>query len=205
MTAEHVIAILLFTTVASATPGPNNLMLLSSGINYGFCRTIPHMMGICIGFTFLLSVAGLGLVQMFEACPAVYEFLKIASAAYLLYLSWKIATSVPGGAGENETGPVRGRPFTFLQAAAFQWVNPKAWTMALTAMTAYLPPIEPILGVVLVVVIFTIVCVPSVIAWTVLGVQLRRFLSDPVRLRRFNILTGCLLAVSLYPVFFSSA
>ncbi|MXZ80569.1 MAG: LysE family translocator [Gammaproteobacteria bacterium] len=205
MTAEHVIAILLFTTVASATPGPNNLMLLSSGINYGFYRTIPHMMGICIGFTFLLSVAGLGLVQMFEAYPAVYQFLKIASAAYLLYLSWKIATAVSGGAGENETDPVRGRPFTFLQAAAFQWVNPKAWTMALTAMTAYLPPIEPILGVVLIVVIFTLVCIPSVIAWTVLGVQMRRFLSDPVRLRQFNILTGCLLAVSLYPVFFSSA
>ena len=202
---EHVIAILLFSAIASATPGPNNLMLLSSGINYGFYRTIPHMTGICIGFIILLSVVGLGIVRVFEAYPSIHQFLKVVSVCYLLFLSWKIATTAPKGMEGGKSGNNSHKPLSFLQAASFQWVNPKAWTMGLTAVTAYIPPIDPLLGLALVVVIFGIVCVPSVIIWTLLGVQLKRFLNDPVRLRRFNIVTGCLLAGSLYPVFFSSA
>lgn len=205
MTLEHFIAILLFSAVASFTPGPNNLMLLSSGINYGFGRTIPHMTGVCIGFMFLLSVSGLGIVRIFEAYPLIYQFLRLASAAYLLFLAWKIASAAPIDMEGDETRLGGGKPLTFLQAASFQWVNPKAWTMGLTAITAYLPPIEPIQGLVVVVAVFSFVNIPSVIVWTLLGVQLRRFLSDPVRLRRFNIVTGCLLAGSLYSVFFPSA
>lgn len=206
MMVEHVIAILLFSTIASATPGPNNLMLLSSGVNYGFYRTIPHMVGILIGFIFLLSVVGFGIVQVFETYPLVYQSLKIISACYLLFLSWKIATAGPlkNTEGSNP-GNSRHKPLSFLQAASFQWVNPKAWTMGLTAMTVYMPPIEPIPGLVLVVTVFGLVCVPSLIIWTLLGVQLRRFLNNPVRLVRFNIIMGCLLVGSLYPVFFSSA
>jgi len=204
MTTGHVTAILLFSVIATATPGPNNLMLLSSGINYGFCRTIPHMAGICIGFTFLLSVVGLGIVQVFETYPLIYQFLKIISVCYLLFLSWKIATATPKNTERGELGSSRHEPLSFLQAASFQWVNPKAWAMGLTAVTAYIPPIDPILGLALVVAIFGLVCVPCLIVWTLLGVQLRHFLNDPVRLRRFNIVTGCLLAGSLYPVFFSS-
>ncbi|MCY4312429.1 MAG: LysE family translocator [Gammaproteobacteria bacterium] len=205
MMIEHVIAILLFSLIASATPGPNNLMLLSSGINYGFYRTIPHMSGICIGFVFLLSVVGLGIVQVFEAYPLIYRILRIVSACYLLFLSWKIAmASPPKDIKGDKPGNARHKPLSFLQAASFQWVNPKAWTMGLTAVTAYIPPIDPILGIALVVVLFGLVCIPCLIAWTLLGVQVRRFLDDPIRLRRFNIVTGCLLAGSLYPVLFSS-
>lgn len=203
---EHVIAILLFSAIASATPGPNNLMLLSSGINYGFYRTIPHMAGICIGFIFLLSVVGFGVVQVFETYPLIRQSLKIVSACYLLFLSWKIATATPPRNREGgKPGNSRYKPLSFLQAASFQWVNPKAWTMGLTAVTVYIPPVDPIPGLALVVTVFGLVCVPSLIAWTLLGVQLRHFLNDSVRLRRFNIITGCLLAGSLYPVFFSSA
>lgn len=203
MTIEHVIAIVLFAGVASATPGPNNTMLLSSGINYGFYRTIPHMLGICIGFAFLLSVAGLGLVEIFESYPAFHQFFKFASIAYLLFLAWKIATSVAKDIGVVEPNSSHGQPLSFWQAFGFQWVNPKAWSMGTTAITAYLPPIDPTIGLAIVVVVFVLICIPSVIAWTLLGVQLRRFLNDPIRLRRFNIATGCLLVGSLYPVLFS--
>ncbi len=204
MTFGHILAILLFSMIASATPGPNNLMLLSSGINYGFYQTIPHMLGIGAGFAFLLIVVGFGIMQVFETYPVIHHILKVLSVCYLLFLSWKIAAAAPMDIEANRHGKSRQKPLSFYQAASFQWVNPKAWTMGLTAMTAYMPPIEPILGLMLVVMIFVLVCIPSLIIWTLLGVQLRRFLADPIRLRRFNVITGCLLASSLYPVIFSS-
>ncbi|MCY4274284.1 MAG: LysE family translocator, partial [Gammaproteobacteria bacterium] len=129
MTVEHILAILLFSTIASATPGPNNLMLLFSGINYGFYRTVPHMVGIGIGFTILLIVVGIGIVQVFETYPFVYLSLKILSVCYLLFLSWKIATTVPKNIKKDKHGKGRHKPLSFFQATCFQWVNPQEWTM----------------------------------------------------------------------------
>jgi threonine/homoserine/homoserine lactone efflux protein len=125
-------ALTLFVFVSSITPGPNNLMLLSSGTRFGFRRTIPHMLGIGVGFMVMIALVGLGLAQLFLLYPPLHLALKIVSITYLLYLAWKIATSEPPTADEAETG----KPMTFLQAAAFQWVNPKAWTMTLTAFSA---------------------------------------------------------------------
>lgn len=115
----------LFALVSSITPGPNNIMLASSGLTFGFRRTIPHMLGVNLGFTLMLVLVGLGLGTMFQQLPWLYTVLKYAGAMYLLYLAWKIAMS-----GPLESGAQRGRPFTFMQAALFQWVNPKAWVMA---------------------------------------------------------------------------
>jgi len=133
MSLDVFLALLLFAFVSSITPGPNNLMLFTSGVNFGFVRTIPHMLGIGVGFLILLLAVGFGLGALLTAYSPIHTVLKVAGGAYLLYLAWKIATSrTMGKAGE--TGA---RPMTFLQAAAFQWVNVKAWVMAVTAMSLY--------------------------------------------------------------------
>ena len=130
MTHEQLLALVTFAFVTSITPGPNNLMLMASGANFGVRRTVPHMLGVALGFVFMAVLVGAGLAQAFMAVPQLYTALKVASVAYLLYLAWKIAMAPPPG----ETARP-GRPMTFLAAAAFQWINPKAWAMALTAVS----------------------------------------------------------------------
>ena len=186
-------ALTLFVFVSSITPGPNNLMLLSSGTRFGFRRTIPHMLGIGVGFMVMIALVGLGLAQLFLMYPPLHLALKIASISYLLYLAWKIATSEPPSADGTETG----KPMTFLQGAAFQWVNPKAWTMTLTAFSAYMPPTDPVVGALIVAGVAGLVNIPSVSVWAAMGTQLRRFLSEPAKLRAFNYAMAALLVGSL--------
>ena len=188
-------ALLLFAFVSSITPGPNNIMLLASGVNFGFRRTIPHMLGIGAGFVVLLLAVGLGLGAVLTAFPALHTALKIAGGAYLLYLAWRVATSQTL-AREGEAA----RPMRFSEAAAFQWVNPKAWVMAVTAMAVYTSTEQPFLSVVLVAAAFGLVNLPSVSTWAAFGTAMRGFLSDPVRLKWFNIAMGVLLALSLWPM-----
>lgn len=190
------LALLVFAFVTSITPGPNNLMLMASGVNFGFRRTIPHMLGIGAGFLSLLLGVGFGLGALLTAWPALHLGLKIAGGAYLLYLAWRIAMSrsISEGAGGAA------RPMGFLAAAAFQWVNPKAWVMAITAMALYTSPAAPFLSVVLVALAFALVNLPSVSTWAGFGVALRGFLADPVRLKWFNIGMGITLAASLWPM-----
>ena len=195
MTLDLITALVTFAFVSSITPGPNNLMLMASGANFGFRRTIPHMLGVGLGFVFRVMLVGAGLVQLFDAYPASYAALKVLSVAYLLYLAWKIATAAPPR--EAAEG---GRPITFVQAALFQWVNPKAWAMALTAVTVYAPS-QSLGAIAAVAVVFGAINLPSVSSWTVLGQQMRRVLTSPGRLRAFNITMAVLLVVSLYPVF----
>ena len=190
------LALVVFAFVSSVTPGPNNLMLLASGVNFGFRRTVPHMAGIGFGFWLLLMAVGLGLGAMLSAFPALHLALKIAGGAYLLYLAWRVATS----RSMSSAGTAQGRPMTFLEAVAFQWVNPKAWVMAVTAMAIYTDPQRPLLTVVLVAAAFAIVNFPSVSVWAAFGVALRGFLADPVRLKWFNIAMGVLLAATLIPM-----
>ena len=189
-------ALLVFAFVSSVTPGPNNLMLLASGVNFGFRRTVPHMAGIGFGFWLLLMAVGLGLGAMLSAFPTLHLALKIAGGAYFCYLAWRVATSRSMGSG----GTAQSRPMTFLEAVAFQWINPKAWVMAVTAMAIYTDPQRPLLTVVLVAAAFAIVNFPSVSVWAAFGVALRGFLADPVRLKWFNIAMGVLLAATLIPM-----
>ena len=197
MSIELLSAFVAFAFVSSVTPGPNNLMLMASGANFGFRLTIPHMLGIGLGFTFMVVLVGIGLMQLFDAFPVSYTILKVVSVVYLTWLAWKIAT-----AGEPGTGKAGGTPMTFLQAAAFQWVNPKAWAMALTAITAYAPT-RDLSAVLFVALVFGAVNLPTVSVWTVLGQQIKRVLTNPVRLRLFNGTMAALLMASLYPVVFS--
>lgn len=198
MTYDLVLALSLFALVSSITPGPNNLMLMASGANFGFRRTIPHMLGVGIGFTLMIVLVGIGLVQIFDLYPISHQILKVVSVIYLFWLAWKIANAAPPeGDVANESTPI-----TFIQAALFQWVNPKAWTMALTAITAYTPN-QTLGSVIWVALVFGIVNLPSVSLWTVLGEQMARFLTSAARLRAFNWLMAALLVASLYPVVFT--
>ncbi len=198
MTYEIFLALCGFALVSSITPGPNNLMLMASGANFGFWRTIPHMLGIGIGFTVMIVVIGFGLIRIFDHFPIATTVLTVFSVTYLLWLAWKIAH-----ASSPRTAESAGTPLTFLQAALFQWVNPKAWTMALTAITLYAPQ-RSVSAIVLVAVIFGAINLPSVSCWTVLGQQMRRWLSSPRRLAAFNWTMATLLVLSLYPVVLAS-
>jgi threonine/homoserine/homoserine lactone efflux protein len=190
--------LLAFAFVSSATPGPNNLMLMASGTNFGFVRTIGHMLGVSLGFVLMVILVGLGLAKLFEAVPVLRLVLKIGSVGYLIYLAWKIATSSAPKSDDTSVA----KPMTFLQAALFQWVNPKAWTMALGAVSVYVPATNPIMGLFIVAAVFGAINLPVVSGWAAMGVQLRRFLQEPVKLRIFNVAAAVLLLASLYPVIF---
>jgi threonine/homoserine/homoserine lactone efflux protein len=194
MTAQLLLAFVLFAFATAGTPGPNNMMLLASGANFGFRRTVLHILGISAGLGVMVMAMGLGLGGVFRAWPALHEGLKWVGGAYMLWLAWKIATA-KGVADKGASS----RPMTFLQAAAFQWVNPKAWAMALTAATTYTPEGSTI-GVFFVAGTFMLVGAPCSAAWAGFGQGMRRFLDRPPVLRAFNLTMAALLVVSLYPL-----
>ena len=194
MTYQLFLPLTWFAFVTSITPGPNNLMLLASGANYGFRRSIPHMLGISGGFCVMVALVGIGLMGLFEAWPPAHTVLTVLSVAYMLWLAWKIAN-----ASSPEEAKADGRPMTFLQAALFQWINPKAWTMAVPAITFYAPD-RDLLAVLAVAIIFALINLPTVSLWTLLGQEMRRFLDAPARLKAFNWTMAALLVASLYPI-----
>lgn len=189
-------ALVVFAFVTSITPGPNNLMLLTSGVNYGFRRTIPHMLGIGIGFLVLLLGVGFGLGAVLELFPALYLLLKFAGGAYIVYLAWKIAMSRSIG----ESNKTSGKPMTFWAAAAFQWVNPKAWVMGVTGIATFASQDNYIVSVLLVSVAFAMVNLPCVSSWAGFGTLMSGWLSDPIKLKWFNITMALLLVVSMWPM-----
>jgi threonine/homoserine/homoserine lactone efflux protein len=191
MTYELILALVGFAFVTSITPGPNNLMLMASGANFGFRLTIPHMLGISLGHMLMIVLVGLGLNQIFVAYPPLHTAMKVASVGYLLYLAWKIASAAPPKDGES-----KGKPFTFLQAALFQWVNPKGWFMALTAISVYAPD-QAFASILVVAAVFAAINLPSVSAWTVMGQQIRHILTSNARLRAYNWTMAALLVASL--------
>jgi len=197
MPLEILIALAAFALITSITPGPNNLMVMASGANFGARRTAAHILGVLFGFNIMLWLVGAGLLSAMERVPASFTVMKIVSAVFILYLCWKIATAaVPGS---NEQNP-RARPLTFFEAAAFQWVNPKAWALSLAAVSAYASDARPVTSLAIVAVVFICAGVPSMSSWLFLGTQLRRFLTNSVRLRAFNWTCAALLAATLWPI-----
>ncbi|MBI6897503.1 LysE family translocator [Pseudomonas putida] len=191
-------AFVLFAFVSSITPGPNNTMLLASGVNFGVRRTIPHALGISVGFMVMVLAVGLGLGEVFKAWPPLYSILRYAGAAYLLYLAWKIATSGPMS-GDSAASR---KPLGFWGAAAFQWVNPKAWVMAIGAITTYTPAQGYVFNVIVIATVFALVNLPSVGIWVMFGSALRNLLRNPRAVVLFNVLMAVLLVISLYPLLF---
>ena len=194
MSLDLFLALLGFAFVTSVTPGPNNMMLLASGVNFGLRRTVPHMLGISVGHAVMVTLMGLGLSGLFRAVPQAMVVLKVVSVIYMLWLAWKIAHAAP-----PEGREAGGKPFSFLQAAAFQWVNPKAWAMALGAISAYAGD-GGLVAVLTIAGVFAAVNLPSVTLWAALGEGLRHWLQSPARLRAFNWTMAALLVASLVPV-----
>ncbi|MCZ0926720.1 MULTISPECIES: LysE family translocator [Halomonadaceae] len=194
MSISVLAALTAFAFVTTVTPGPNNLMLMASGANFGFRKTLPHMLGIMVGVSVMVLVVGGGLMSLFDAYPLLSKVLQAVSIAYLLWLAWKIANAAPLKASDE-----KGTPMTFLQAAAFQWVNPKAWAMCLSAITLYAPD-RTLLSVVMVACVFAMVSFPAISIWAWLGLVVRQWLTSPKRNRAFNITMAVLLVGSLYPV-----
>ena len=195
MTPDLLLAFVLFAFATAGTPGPNNMMLLASGANFGFRRTILHILGISVGLAMMVVAMGLGLSGLFRAVPVLHDILKWAGAAYMLWLAWKIATAT--GISDRSAGS---RPMSFLQAAGFQWLNPKAWAMALGAVTTYTPEGSGTLAVLVVAGTFMLVGAPCSAAWAGFGQGLRPFLDRPGALRTFNLTMAVLLVASLYPL-----
>lgn len=192
MKLEILTALCTFVFVSSVTPGPNNLMLMTSGANFGVWRSLPHFFGVVFGFMLMIILVGTGLVQVFEAYPVSYQILRISSIVYLSYLAWKIAGAKP------QSVESRAKPMTSLRAALFQWVNPKAWAIALTAVTVYAPS-QSLAAIGLIALICGVINMPSVFIWVLLGSKMQRLLSSGIRLKVFNYSMALLLLATLYP------
>jgi len=195
MRFEVLYALILFCFVSGVTPGPNNMMLMSSGVNHGFRRTLPHLLGVVLGFSLMVALIGLGLDAIFTRFPLLLPIMRYVGAAYMLWLAWKIANSGPVRDGE-----ARGRPLGFFGAAAFQWINPKAWVIAISALTAYAVSTDYTISVIAVALTYLAVGLPSSGAWVMFGAAMRKLLSDPKRVRPFNWTMAALLVASVGPV-----
>lgn len=193
---ELLLAIFVFAASTSITPGPNNIMIMASGMNFGTRRSLPHYLGICIGFPAMVAVVGLGFGFIFDTYPLIHEIIKVVGIVYLLYLSWLIANSAPKSLDSTET-----KPISFWQAVLFQWVNPKAWIMATGAVAAYTAAASDIYSqVLLIALVFFVVAFPCIGAWLFFGVWLKNVLKDSLHQRIFNTCMALLLVISIIPV-----
>ena len=187
-----------FAVAMYITPGPNNVMLASSGASHGIRATIPHMLGIAAGFALMLVLVSGGLGSLLLAWPALLRAMRWIGAAWMLVLAWQIAIAPPPGRAE------RGRVLGFTGAAAFQWINPKAWVMIVSALTAYAAPQDYLRSVAIVTLVFGAVTLPCIAAWASFGAAMRRVLADPRFVRPFNVAMALLLVASIVPVFFEN-
>jgi threonine/homoserine/homoserine lactone efflux protein len=190
----NIAALLLFTFSSSITPGPNNVMILTSGLNHGVRRSLPHLLGIVLGFTFMVLVLGFGFGLLFARFPLLHTFIKIAGVLYLLFLAWRVATT-SAGAIEGVGKP----PLNFLQAALFQWLNPKAWMMATSGIATFASAEAPAAQIILIAMVFMIASLTCTGCWLVFGAALKKFLSQPRSMRVFNRVMAALLVLSLLP------
>jgi threonine/homoserine/homoserine lactone efflux protein len=199
MSPDLLLPLCTFAVVSSITPGPNNAMIMASGLNYGFTRSLPHLFGICLGFSFMIFATGLGLHAVFAQVPMLQVILKYAGAIYLLWLAWKLAHAAPMSAEQA----ARSRPMGFVGAAAFQWINPKAWVMSISALTTYLPQHFVVTDLLLLTGLFCLIGLVCVGCWAAFGVAMRRVLQDPRSVRIFNVAMALLLVATLYPILMS--
>jgi len=196
MNQQILLGFILYSFVAAITPGPNNIMLLASGLNFGFKRSISHMCGITIGFALMLVIVGAGIHQVFDAYPIIHIIMQYLSTVYIIYLAIKIAFS-PTINVSNTSSNIR--PMTFFNALMFQWINPKAWMMGVVALTSYSLHNYYPLNIFLITSIATIVGIPSLCFWAYCGSYLKRYLEKPHYLKIFNLLMGLLLIISIIP------
>ena len=230
MTPEQWWGAALFMLVSSITPGPNNTMLMASGVHFGYRRTLAHLMGVQLGFGFMLIAVGLGLHTVLSQFPAFYEVVRFAGGAYMVWMAWSLASARPQvpshaaqeGIMQNSAVPPKqqadavlsvhdvpqstdhahdeARPLGFWGAVLFQWVNPKAWVMAVTIMSAYVPPGAGLLQIAPLGLMFAVLGFPCSSVWVGFGSALRSYLQNPFRMRVFNCSMAAALLASLYPM-----
>ena len=194
------LSITSFTLASVLTPGPNNIMLLSSGLTFGYRQTIPHMFGIMFGFPLMVICVGMGIGAVFEIFPMVYTALKVVGISYLFWMAWHIANTKGGIKTKDNKN---NKPFTFIQGAAFQWVNPKAWIMAITATVSFTTnPKYAFLQVLIIAFIFLLSGIISTNSWTLGGVYLKKLIKNELHVRVFNITMAVLIVASVLPVIF---
>ncbi len=193
----EIIPILLFCFSTSITPGPNNIMLMSSGLNYGIKRSLPHLLGINIGFPLMILAIGLGLGSLFAKIPVIYPVIKTLGVSYLLFFAWKVANASAPKANEKLASPV-----TFFQAVLFQWVNPKAWVMAIGAIASFTSPEKFQTQMLFILGGYMTVGALCMIFWLTLGVSLKKLINNELHMRYFNISMAALLVLSLIPMIF---
>jgi threonine/homoserine/homoserine lactone efflux protein len=196
MTTETVLALMSFALVMSITPGPANFLLLASGANFGIVRTLPLLFGVSFGFLFMVLLVGLGLGNVLAQYPAVHDALRFACGAYILWLAFLIGRSRSLGKDEDRMG----KPLGFVQAALLQWVNPKAWTVALIVNVSYAFPGPLVPGLLKLILLFAVVNIPSIGVWALSGSALKGYLSGRRRLAVFNVVMASLLVLSTIPM-----
>ena len=193
---ELYLAVFIFGLSAGITPGPNNIMLMTSGMNFGIKKSIPHVLGVTFGFPIMVILIGLGFSIVFEQYPILHEVIKVLGVVYLLYLSWLIASASPDTL-EGE----KSKPFTFLQAALFQWVNPKAWVVATSSISAYTVLNDNIYWQILMIAgVFFFAALFTASTWLVFGKGIKQILQSAKQQRAFNIAMALLLVASVLPV-----
>lgn len=198
LSTDLLLAFSAYALITSITPGPNNTMLLASGVTFGFRRSLPHMLGVTGGFFLMVLLIGLGFGALFKAFPGLYDGLRYLGAVYLVYLAWRIARSAPAARDEDHRSAAE--PLGFFGAAAFQWVNPKAWTMAVAAVSTYMPQQSYLTSVLVISVLYAAINLPCISLWVGCGSLIRRWLADPAWQRGFNRTMAVLLLASLYPM-----
>lgn len=186
-----------FSFVSGFTPGPNNLIALATGANFGYRRTLPHAFGVVLGFNVIFLLMGAGLGSLFKVFPLAHEILKWGSLAYILFLAWKIASAT--GIGSSTKNGETAKPITFFGSVAFQWINPKVWVASLTLVTAFTDPEAYTLSLSVGLLVNIFIAFTAISTWAIFGTLLKRFLEQPVRLRIFNITMATLLVVSVIP------
>ncbi|WLH10998.1 LysE family translocator [Pseudomonas hefeiensis] len=191
---------LIFAVVMTGTPGPNNAMVLVCGARSGVLRSIPLVSGIALGVGLQFAVLGLGLGVLFDAVPGFHIALAILGTGYILWLAWKIATSGPLEL-HQETRP----PMGLIGGAAFQWINPKAWTLSISAAATYIPVENHLLNLTIAAALLTTVTIPCVGVWAIAGVALRRVLTRPNLALIFNMGMSITLILATVPAVFRFA
>lgn len=190
---DQLLMLVLFAFVSTFSPGPNNMLLLASGANIGLTRTIPHILGVALGFGLMLFLVGLGAKELFTLLPFLHQVLNWGCIAFLFYLALKIACSRAQLTAQDY------RPMSFLSAVAFQWINPKGWSMALTAVSVYNPQAS-MLGLLVVTSTFILVNIPSCTSWVYAGEKISRLLQKPLHIRLFNFFMAALLIAATVPM-----
>lgn len=192
---EYYLAVIAFTFVGAITPGPNNIMLMASGLNHGVRKSMPHYFGICLGFPVMALFVGLGMGALFIEYPRIHQVMKVVGVVYLCYLAWKIANTGNSKASDNI-----GAPLTFMQAAAFQWVNPKAWAIAAGAIAAFTVAGRIMQSIAFITFAFLLAGFVCMGLWLALGAKLKKLLRNHRRIRYFNLTMAILLLLSIVPL-----